>query len=135
VYSSEQLRVVAASIYASEYTATDYTATEYTATILLHYYRQQLLPPRWLTMKLEYFAEEDGGGTPTVLYQAALSADVPAVKVEDTEDAVGACDSPEEEEEGTQFVKVEGAEDAGACNSPEEEKLGDIRMQTAKPQR
>jgi hypothetical protein len=42
---------------------------------------------------------------------------------------------PDEEEEGTQFVKVEVAEDAGACDSPEEEKLGDSRMQTAKPQR
>jgi hypothetical protein len=86
-------------------------------------------------MKLEYFAEEDGGGAPIVLYKGASSADVPAAKVEDTEDAVGACDSPEEEEEGTQFVKVEGAEDAGACDSPEEEKWGDNPMQTAKPQR
>jgi hypothetical protein len=82
-------------------------------------------------MKLEYFAEEEGGGTPIVLYQVASSADVPVVKVEDTEGAAGECDSPEEEEEGIQFVKVEGAEDAGdtedavvACDSPEEEEEG-----------
>ena len=94
-------------------------------------------------MKLEYFAEEDGGGAPIVLYKGASSADVPAVKVEDTEgrggevydNSVGACDSPEEEEEGIQFVKVEGAEDAGTEDSPEEEKWGDSPMQTAKSQR
>ena len=120
---------------ATDYTATDYTATEYTATILLHYYRQQLLPPRWLTMKLECFAEEEGGGTPIVLYQAASSADVPLVKVEATEDAAGECDSPEEEEEGIQFVKVEGAEDACVCESPEEEKWGDTPIQNVKSQR
>jgi hypothetical protein len=85
-------------------------------------------------MKLEYFAEEEGGGTPTVLYQAALSADVPLVKVQDTEDAVDACDSPEEEEEGIQFVNVEGAEDAGVCGSPEEEKWGDSPIQSVKSQ-
>ena len=52
-------------------------------------------------MKLEYFAEEEGGGTPIVLYQGASSAHVPEVKVQGTEDAAGACDSPEEEDEGT----------------------------------
>ena len=61
-------------------------------------------------MKLEYFAEEEGGGTPIVLYQGASSANVPG-------------------------VKVQGTEDAGACDSPEEEKWGDNPMQTAKPQR
>ena len=85
-------------------------------------------------MKLEYFAEEEGGGTPIVLYQVASSADVPVVKVEDTEDAAGACDSPEEEEEGIQFVKVEGAEDAGVCESPGEEKWDDIPIQNVKSQ-
>jgi len=83
-------------------------------------------------MKLEYFAEEVGGGTPIVLYQGASSANVPGVKVQGTEDAAGACDSPEEEEEGTQFMKVEGADDAaGACDSPEEEKWGDRPIQSA----
>jgi hypothetical protein len=85
-------------------------------------------------MKLEYFAEEEEGGTPIVLYQAASSVDVPLVKVEDTEDAAGACDSPEEEEEGIQFVNVEGAEDAGVCGSPEEEKWGDSPSQSVKSQ-
>ena len=85
-------------------------------------------------MKLEYFAEEEGGGTPIVLYQGASSAHVPEVKVQGTEDAAGACDSPEEEEEGIQFVKVEGAEDAGVCESPEEEKWGDNPIQNVKSQ-
>ena len=62
-------------------------------------------------MKLEYFAEEEGVGMPIVLYQGASSAHVPEVKVEGTEDAAGACDNPEEEEEVTQFVKVEDGED------------------------
>ena len=85
-------------------------------------------------MKLEYFAEEEEGGTPIVLYQVASSADVPVVKVEDTEGDAGACDSPEEEEEGIQFVKVEGAEDAGVCESPGEEKWDDIPIQNVKSQ-